>query len=169
MIMEPIITIAIQFLFAFLISYAIVSDITRLLIPNWVSLCLVFLFCLYYAVTYPDISLAKSLSAMCIVFALSAALFHFGLLGGGDVKLLTVLSLWAGPGHIAYFIVLVSVIGSFLGLLVIKSSYVSDYYPGIAEKNSVLTKLTEWRSRGICPYGIAIGSAALIVAPSFFA
>lgn len=167
--MQYIFVTTIQFLFAFLVIYAIIGDAMKLVIPNWISLCLFLLFCLYCAWSFPQTSIALSLLSMCIVFTVAAIFFHFGLLGGGDVKFLTVLSLWAGPDNIIGFIVLVNILGALLTLLVLKSTFFSIRFPDAVEKNEILAKVASWRLKGICPYGIAIGSAALIVAPSIFA
>lgn len=162
-------TLVIQFLFIVLVVYAIISDVTKLVIPNWLSLSLLLLFCVYCILNSPNISLSKSLAVAGMVFAVAAILFNFGVLGGGDVKIVTVLSLWVGPENIINFIILVNIIGAALGITVIKSSYFSRYYPALLEKNKALAKIDDWRSKRICPYGIAIGSAALIVAPALFA
>ena len=160
-------TLTIQFLFVLLIVYAMISDITKLVIPNWLSISLLILFLAHFAIGYPSVSLASNFAVMGVVFACTALLFHFGFLGGGDVKLMTVLSLWVGPDHILEFIVLVNILGALLALFVIRASRMVDRNP--TENSRILTTVGAWRSQGICPYGIAIGSAALFITPAIFA
>ena len=42
-----------------------------------------------------------------------------GWLGGGDVKLIAALSLWAGPGHLASFLLAVALSGGVLALAMV--------------------------------------------------
>jgi prepilin peptidase CpaA len=79
---------------------AALSDLRRFIIPNWASLGIV---AAYAAVAVAQ-PLNTSLAGLAIgvaVFAGGAMLFAAGWLGGGDVKLLGSLALWAGPSGIA--------------------------------------------------------------------
>jgi Flp pilus assembly protein protease CpaA len=51
------------------------------------------------------------------VFLVGLALFARQLIGGGDVKLLAAVSLWAGPEHFVLFLLLTTLMGGALGLL----------------------------------------------------
>ena len=51
-----------------------------------------------------------------VAFAGSAVAFHFGALGGGDVKLLTALGAALGIGALIPFVVLTSIFGGLLAL-----------------------------------------------------
>lgn len=73
---------------------AAVSDVRTMTIPNGISLVM--------ACLYPVFALAAGsdwldgLLAAAIVFGVGLAMFAMGWLGGGDVKLLAAISLWAG-------------------------------------------------------------------------
>src|SRR5260370_24293776 len=83
--------------FAGLMTTAAVEDFRRLMIPNALTLALCVLWPLHLA-TAPTITLAAALGAAgcgLAVFLAGALLFSRGLVGGGDVKLLTAATLWA--------------------------------------------------------------------------
>src|SRR3546814_15100654 len=73
-----------------LLCYAAVSDAQRRIIPNWLTLTIAALAVPYWLGTglelWPDIALQLCLAAGA--FVIFAGLFAFGLMGGGDVKLL---------------------------------------------------------------------------------
>src|SRR5262245_31685542 len=86
--------------FAGLMVIAAVEDLRRLVIPNPVVVAACVLWPLHLAAA-PSIAPADMVAAaVCAaaVFGAGALLFSRGLVGGGDVKLLAVATLWAGPG-----------------------------------------------------------------------
>lgn len=74
--------------------YAALTDVRRLEIDNWVSVAIVALFMLY-AATMP-IVWAPHVAVMLVTLALGLIVHRMGVMGGGDIKLLSALSLWAG-------------------------------------------------------------------------
>ncbi|WP_088345373.1 MULTISPECIES: prepilin peptidase [Rhodomicrobium] len=161
----------VQFLFAatFVVSvmFAMVSDFSRLRIPNSVSIVLVAAFAAYallggVAHIWLHLMLAGG------VFALLFGFFALGWLGAGDVKFLSALMLWAGPGQGVSFIVLFAVFGGALAMSLLALRRALPYYPILSEL-PVLSKFSRWARNGLCPYGIPIGLAALCVAPAIFA
>jgi Flp pilus assembly protein protease CpaA len=69
--------------------------------------------------------------------------------------------------HVAAFAMLMALLGSLLALLLIKLRRLTNAY-GAALENRVPTIVRRWMEEGICPYGVAIGVAALGVAPQVF-
>jgi prepilin peptidase CpaA len=51
------------------------------------------------------------------VFLVFALLFHFGMMGGGDVKLLAALALWLPVGAVLNLLVIMSIVGGLLTLV----------------------------------------------------
>ena len=51
-----------------------------------------------------------------LVFVAGALLFSRGLIGGGDVKLLTAATLWAGPGLTPALLIVTALLGGLLTL-----------------------------------------------------
>jgi prepilin peptidase CpaA len=96
--------------------FAALTDARRLVIPNRVSLAVLGLFPLWLAVA-PTAFLPQLLPAALTgiaVLALGFLLFAGGLLGGGDVKLLAALAVWAGPDRIVALIVVTVLAGGAL-------------------------------------------------------
>ena len=78
-------------------------------------------------------------------FALFAMLFHFGVMGGGDVKLITALSLWLPPF-------------AFLDML-----FVMSVAGGVVTAAMLVQRRLERREGQVeVPYGIAIAAAGLL-------
>src|SRR5262245_15572251 len=112
-------TFPLQVFYVVCVSYAIVSDIRHLKIPNLVSGILALGFLLYCALFWPNVDILPHFQITLVVFVLSFLFYYFRWLGAGDVKFLTALSLWMGPVHIFAFVMLMSVVGSLLALLIL--------------------------------------------------
>ena len=106
-------------LFLSLVAQAAICDLQSLRIPNALSIALVALFPAY-ALTQG--SLTTALYAVLIggaVLAVAFVPFAFGVMGGGDVKFLAAVALWAGPAHIIEFIWFSTLAGGALALVMI--------------------------------------------------
>ena len=89
----------------------ILGDVSRYLIPNWLVLSLMVLYpvAVYIAPVTPDWKMACVIAVA--TFAVGYVLFSFRIMGGGDIKLLTALALYAGTGAMIDFLVYVAMIG----------------------------------------------------------
>ena len=148
------------------VLYAMISDFSRLRIPNIVSIVLVAAFAVFALLggtgnVWPHLMLAGA------VLAILFACFAMGWLGAGDVKLLSALMLWAGPAQGVQFVVLFAIFGGIFAAGLLALRYTLPYYPILSEI-PVMSKFSRWARNGLCPYGIPIGVAALCVAPSIF-
>ena len=81
------------------------QDLRSMQIANGFSLAIAGLFIVWAAaglaggqMSLEDLALSRS-AARVVVFGVGAAAFALGALGGGDVKLLAAVSLFAGPQH----------------------------------------------------------------------
>ena len=92
---------------------------------------------------WPDVAIQLGL-AIALLAAFAAA-FHFGWMGGGDVKLIAALALWLPAGPLAWMLVVMSLFGGALTLLTVAHHRLSRR-TGIVE----------------VPYGVAIALAALL-------
>jgi prepilin peptidase CpaA len=107
------------------------------------------------------ISLQPALITAGIVFAVGLLLFTLGLMGGGDIKLLMVLSLWAGWPATGQLLLLTSVIG---GLLVLIIAPLRRIVPPLWAKRLPARTLPRILTRKEpIPYGLAIAGAFLIM------
>ena len=135
---------------------AAVEDLRRLVIPNAVVLALCVLWPLQLAAA-PNISLAGSaVAALCAasVFGAGALAFSRGLMGGGDVKLLTAATLWAGPGLTPALLIVTAFLGGLLSLALLSP---------LALRAVSAPAAASAAKRIPVPYGVAIAGAALIV------
>lgn len=105
--------------FAATVIAAALSDVKRLIIPN--RLCAV-IAALYpaYALTAPvPVAYGWAAGVALVVFAVGAALFSMRLVGGGDVKFLTAVSLWAGAEHIVPLLAVMGLAGGLIAVVMI--------------------------------------------------
>ena len=99
-------------------------------------------------------------------------IFSLGWLGGGDVKLLAALALWAGPDYLVLLLLITGISGGVLAIAYILSAFVA--------KNPTVSGAVDWmfthvlrrpapmliasNSQGIeLPYGVAIAVAGFAV------
>jgi prepilin peptidase CpaA len=150
--------------FAVVMAAAAFEDFRRLTIPNMlpILLCAVWPLHFYFL---PAPSLYGALAAIgcaLAVFLVGAVLFARGYLGGGDVKLLSAATLWAGAAEAPALLLLTAVLGGALALflLIPIGSQIAAIARGMLGRPAVPAE------RGLAipvPYGVAIAGAALIV------
>lgn len=167
--MRDIAVYGFEALFVFCVVYAMITDYSRLHIPNMVSIVLALAFFPFALLAGPQaIPLLTHVGLAAAVFVLLFLCFAFGWLGGGDVKLAGAIMLWAGPSQGPNFVVLFAVLGGALALGLLSLRFALVQFPRI-ESVPGLVKFTGWARNGMCPYALPIGAAALIVAPEIFA
>lgn len=93
---------------------------------------------------WPDMAIQLGIAA--IVFALFAAAFYLGQMGGGDVKMLGALALWLPLRPLMDMLIAMALIGGVLTLVML-----------------IEHRLRHRRTPLEIPYGVAIALAALIV------
>lgn len=159
------ITIQVLALLAFcgLAAAAMISDLRSFRIPNRISFAVAALFPVYAFAGFAD--LRSGLFAGGIVFAIGLFLFARGLVGGGDVKLLTAVSFWAGTELILPMIMIVTLAGGLLSLAEWLrtggfQAFLSRFFP----KFDGAFSLAGHREQVVVPYGVAIFAGAFYVA-----
>lgn len=143
-----------------LMIHAGIGDLRTMRIPNW----LVLLLLAGYLVAIPLVPLSPpnvgwSVAAAAIVFALGLFGFSFGWMGGGDVKLMTVATLWLGAGNAAPFIFYTSIFGAILTIMILL--FRSASLPAAWQRQDWISRLH--RRDGGVPYGVAIAAAGVLV------
>lgn len=133
---------------AALLVLAAVIDVRTFTISNRLNLAVAAMAPLYWMAAGLDLwpGAAVQLAAGATVFALFAAAFFAGMMGGGDVKLAAALALWFPPGATVKFLVWMSVAGGVLTIVVLA--------------------LHRWRGgegRPKVPYGVAIAFGGLAI------
>src|SRR5690242_2681808 len=87
-------------IFVIALGLAALHDLRFYLIPNRFCAAIAASFGLFAAGGLPAAEIGAVLAAGIGLFAAGAILFARGLLGGGDVKLLAAVALWAPPARL---------------------------------------------------------------------
>lgn len=131
-----------------LLIVAAITDLRARIISNRLNLAIALLALPWWIACdvspWPD--MAIQLLAGLVVFALFAALFAFGLMGGGDVKLLGALALWFPWQVTLSLLVLMAMLGGLVTLVTI-----------------IHHRMAKKQGQPEIPYGVAISIAALWV------
>jgi prepilin peptidase CpaA len=137
-----------------------ISDVRTYRIPNSINLIIAGLFPVY--VLFNDAGVDWGIAAMIAggAFAVSALLFTFGAIGGGDAKMLTALALWAGPAHLADFVFTTTIVGGLAAILMMTSA---RHALALAAENLGQHRLSNVFQGDVLPYGVAIAAGAVVV------
>ncbi|TAM55549.1 MAG: hypothetical protein EPN57_02135 [Paraburkholderia sp.] len=139
------------------------SDLRRRRLPNAIVAAFAALYLAHAWLSAQSLAgFERHLATGALALVLSALLFRFGWLGGGDAKLFAAVFLWSGPAYAStvFFIV------SFLGLLLALAQLALRRAPSAAAANPELGWLAP--ARGV-PYGVALaagGVAAIWLPPA---
>lgn len=155
-----VITLLILLATAGLLIWAAISDIRSFEIPNWIPVAIVGLYAAHVIVRnvfFPEHGLVAWLPAVgaaAIVLAVFTFLFARGMIGGGDVKLLSAVTLWPGASMLINLLFWTSVGGGILALfLLMRQKYMSPRARGEKEGNVAKEEI---------PYGIAIAFGGIL-------
>ena len=99
------------------LGLAAFKDISERRLPNRLTGALAALYPVYVLVSPTPVAWPAALGLAFVVFVIGLGLFARELIGGGDVKLLAVLSLWAGPEQFVWFMLVTTLAGGALSLL----------------------------------------------------
>lgn len=101
-----------------LLLIAAISDLRTREIPNWLNSAIALLVIPFWFSIgldpWPEIALRIGLAT--IILLVFALLFHFKMMGGGDVKMLAALTLWFTAGAVLKLLVIMSIAGGILTL-----------------------------------------------------
>ena len=140
------------------------GDIKSLRIPNKLAITVAVLGVFrLFAIGDPSAAL-YTVGASAIVFIVTFLLFWRGILGGGDVKLLSATVLLIGYRDLFSFLLIMSICGALVSFVVL---FIHRCLPlWLGPRLAVLVP----RARLAVPYGVAIASAGvvtLLLQPSF--
>ena len=146
-------------LFAALMIFAALKDLTSFTIPNWICAALALAFA-------PAALLAGApLSTIGLGFAvgfgalaLAVGMFALGWVGGGDAKLLAAAALWMGLKALAAFAIYTALAGGALALALVALR--SAWLRPLAEAGPAWARRLATPGEA-APYGVAISIGAL--------
>lgn len=140
------------------------SDFRMLKIPNLYPIAIALSFVpafLVVGVIAPDNDIfysAKShFIAAILVFAITYAMFHFNMMGGGDAKLLSAFALWVGLSGLIPFLFIMAMMG---GVLAAITLVVHKWKPLTKFGGSLWLENAQAGKKQV-PYGIAIFCGAI--------
>jgi prepilin peptidase CpaA len=147
-----------------LLAWAAIHDFRTFTIPNWICISVAVLF-VAHGLSAPDsINWINSLIAGFVMFVGGLALFGANLMGGGDVKLLAALGLWAGLDSLMQFLLVTSLAGGCLALVIASRHWMTRQ---IAPNSAASNASTSVRSQPL-PYGVAIACGGFYVVARLF-
>ena len=103
--------------FLAMLAWAACSDAATFKIPNAATVGLLLLYPVHVIASPAATGWIAASGIASLVFAVGLILFARGLWGGGDVKLLTAVALWAGPHGIVPVLLVIAMAGGALALL----------------------------------------------------
>lgn len=155
-----------------LVLLAAIWDLFSRRIPNLLPLIIAALYFVQCIYTSAWVDVPWHLLTGVGVLVVGIVIFAMGWFGGGDVKLLAALALWAGPDYLILLLLITGVGGGVLGIAYI--------LPAILAKNPAVSSSIDWlftrilkrpapmlmasNSQGLqLPYGVAIAVGGFAV------
>ena len=139
--------------FAVLVVWAAWRDGREFIIPNPICLGIVLLYPLHVLTAPAAPAWPQAVAIAAAVFALGWFCFARDWMGGGDVKLLAGVSLWAGPTLLPGFLLVAALCGGGLSLVLLAAARLRA--PATAGDGRLA-----WRAQRV-PYGLAIATGGL--------
>jgi len=99
-----------------LLVLAALTDLRERRIPNWMTGGTAALYPIYVALSPTPVAWIGALGLAVLVFLVGLGLFAREIVGGGDVKLIAVMSLWAGLEQFVPFALVTALTGGALGM-----------------------------------------------------
>lgn len=160
--------------FAASMLWAAITDIRSYILSNKlclmvVALYFIFIAALYFSGTSPTwtyIGYSFAIAIGCFIFLV--VLFAYGFIGGGDVKLIPAVLLWAGPAYSLKFILITTICGGFVAILTICCRNIKSYLSNVKSSENINFFMRESselvNNDNNIPYGIGISVGGLYVA-----
>lgn len=136
------------------VAWAAIGDLRAFSIPNRLVLLVAGFYPAHVLASPVPVDWISALIVGALAFFVGWFLFARGFIGGGDVKLIAAVALWAGPQMIAPFVLLVLASGGVLAAVILLHAKVNLSNEG---------GLTRALAAPI-PYGIAIAIGSAFVA-----
>jgi prepilin peptidase CpaA len=165
--------------FLTLLGLAAFKDICERRIPNRLTGALAALYPVYVLVSPTPVAWPAAVGLAAVVFVIGLGLFARELIGGGDVKLLAALSLWAGPEQFVWFLLVTTLAGGALSLVSLSyrrwggliAARLATLGLAIASGRApVSAEATAGGSAGkstTLPYGVAIAAGGIAIIVEF--
>lgn len=108
-------------LFCALLVVAAIQDVSEYRIPNAIIVMIAVLYPIYFFSAPHAVSWGWSLLIALVFFMIGLGLFSANIMGGGDVKLISVAGLWVGLEGLTPFLLGMAVVGGVMSLFMMIS------------------------------------------------
>lgn len=139
--------------FGALVIWAALSDIRDLIIPNRIVGAILLLYPVHASVSHVAVNWPADVLVGAVVFFIGAFLFRMKFVGGGDVKLLAAVTIWAGSGLALPMILVTVLAGGVLAVIAVGNNV-------WVNRGTGLLTLSSLRKERL-PYGAAVGFGGL--------
>ena len=157
---SQIVSSAVIAVFVGLLVAAALNDLCVYRIPNWLVVSIVALYPIFVFSTELQIDWLMALAGATGAFAVGFSLFYFGVMGGGDVKLISATALWAGPAHILEFLFITAIVGGLMSIIMVTPARLAL---ASAFDTIGLHRPREILLANVLPYGVAIAFGGVVV------
>jgi len=144
-------------LLLFLLCISCYTDISHRKLPNWLCFSIFALGFLTLLIQHLDNEIeivSMRIFYVLVVLSIGCVIHKLGLLGGGDIKLVTALSIWFEQEYLVYFLILFTILGGFIAVLVLLYNQIIVL---------AFTRLVELKKITTLPYGVAISTSAVLL------
>lgn len=147
------------------LAWAAVNDAMWYRISNVVPIAILALYPLFLVAGGQGLAqLHWAVAIAAATFLIGAVMFARGWMGGGDVKLLAALALWAGPTHFPALIIMTSIAGGALAMLALLPGRAATI-AWLTQNLRIALQLPEAprtaTGKRTIPYGVAIAVGGL--------
>ncbi len=149
--------------FLALMAAAALFDACKFIIPNTIPIVLSLVFLVAALIWRDHVPIFEHIGAGLLVFCIGAIAFRFGVLGGGDIKLLTAVAFWVGWDLLAIYLLVVAIFGGGLTLFLLALRYLIRRLSRARATELPLPQILRVGEK--IPYAIAIGGAGIFIAP----
>ncbi len=152
--------------------WAAYSDLTSFTLSNRLCLMTALLYPVYLISRtmtghgLPLLDIFISVAIATVILMVCIAFFALGVMGGGDVKLIPAVALWAGPSHILHYLFITAVAGGIIAVIIIVRNRIkaSKYHKSSGNINLSMAE----KKTSAVPYGVGIAIGGLYVAYQLF-
>lgn len=138
------------------------SDLGSYRIPNGYSVALLSLYPLFAFTAPHSVAPFASLGVMAAVLTVGFAAFAFGWIGGGDAKLLSAASLFAGPVLVGEFLLVMALAGGGMALFMLCRHLRMRFAGPVGDAGNQVIRNSLPTDK--LPYGVAIAVGGIFVA-----
>ncbi len=166
MLTETLIHQLVIAVFAAILVAAAVGDFRSFRIPNSLVLSILVLYPAHVIASPTPVAWAYALIFAFVILVIGAGFFALKMMGGGDVKLMAAVSLWAAPQHLVSLFVITLLVAMLVACVMAVRMAAADARS--ARGWSLMAAVSSIRHVPILkmsvPYGAGISAAGLYVA-----